>query len=253
MVFAVEESQDCRGDNETVMFQLGRLFPLLCKRRVLDPSVFGAHVNLSPDHLFVEPEMALAREELVSQIHALDKGVFGPAPDVDVVLEIQQVCRFRRRRRRDMVLVHLVEMQTGLFGAEEAAADFGQFNLCMCQFPILVRVRLDGAAQHPTEELVSEADAAEAHLWSLPPQFLQQFDEFEDPCVVAMGIVHAPRDQDGRGVLRDLFYGGDVAGVLGAVFDDIMHVAFNPQRRVMLSTCLCEQIAQDVTEASARG
>lgn len=65
-----------------------------------------------------------------------------------------------------MVLVHLVEMQDGVGGAEEPLADGGELNPGVRQLLGVRRAGRHGGAQHAAEDLVAEADAAEAHVGS---------------------------------------------------------------------------------------
>ena len=95
-----------------------------------------------------------------------------------------------------------------------------------------------------------EAHPAEPYLRPLPPQVLQQLDQLHDPFVVAVRVVHAPRDQDRSRVLRYLFDRGDVPSVVGTVFHHVVHTCLDSKSRVVLHPCLCEQFAQYVPEAS---
>lgn len=78
----------------------------------------------------------------------------------------------------------------------------------------------------------------------------EEVDELEDPGVVAVGVVHAAGDDDGADVIRDFVDGWDVAWVV-AVFDDVVHVCFHAEGRVVGVAGLLEEVVEDVTEAAA--
>lgn len=166
--------------------------------------------------------------------------MIGAAPYMHIVPRTQQVGGLRRRRFTHMVLLHLIQMNARLFNTEEASPDLRQLDIRMCQFPIVVRVPLDGAAQHAAQQLVPEADPAEQHLLPLLPQVLEQLDKLLDPFVVAVSVLRASRDQDRGRVLGYPFGRGNVPGVFGAVFHHVMHLRLDSKWWVMLQPCSCE-------------
>lgn len=84
-------------------------------------------------------------------------------------------------------------------------------------------------AQHSTEDLVAEADTTESKRRSFAPQLAQQVEKLEDPFVVPVGVVHAPRDQDGSRISGDLVRRRDVAAVFRWIFDHVVRVRFDTE------------------------
>ena len=97
---------------------------------------------------------------------------------------------------------------------------------------------------------MAEADAAEAHFRSCLPKLRQEFDELEDPRVVAVRVVHAAGYDDRADVVGNFLDGWDVAWVI-AVFYDIVHVCLDAEGRVVGIASLCEEVVEDVAEAAA--
>lgn len=125
-----------------------------------------------------------------------------------------------------LVLVHLVEVNGVVLRAEELLPEFGKFQRCVCEFPAAAGSAFDAAAEHAAQDLVAETDSREAHPGSCFPEVLQQVHEFEDPGVVAVGVVHAAGDDDGADVFGDFFESWNVSWVV-AVFDYEVHVCFD--------------------------
>lgn len=135
-------------------------------------------------------------------------------------------------------------------GAEEEFADVCEFHRRVCEFPAAGGGGFYGSAEHAAEDLVAEADAGKAHVRASLPELFQELHEFEDPGVVAVGVVHAAGDDDGADVGGDLFDGGHVAWII-AVFDYEVHVCFDAEGRAVGVAGLLEQVVEDVTEAAA--
>lgn len=117
--------------------------------------------------------MPLCREQPFADIDALDLGGGATAPDVDVPVMLfrQEMGSRRGRRIYDMVLVHLMQMDLSAFRIiEEPSADRGQGDGGMCQFPFAVGGGIDLGAEGAAEDLVAEADAAEADIGALLPE-----------------------------------------------------------------------------------
>ena len=148
MILTIEKSQNRSSDNYSIVLQLCSLLPLLGKSRIHNSPIRLSHIDLPLDHLRVKSEMTLRGEQLVSQIHTLDEGMIGAPPDMDIVPQAQQVGGLGRRRVAHMVLVHLMQVNARLVYLEQPSPDLCQLDLRMCQFPVVLRVRLDAAAQH---------------------------------------------------------------------------------------------------------
>jgi hypothetical protein len=149
-----------------------------------------------------------------------------------------------------LVLVHLVQVDGVVVRAEEEFADVGEFHGCVREFPAAAGGGLDGGAERAAEDLVAEADTRESHGRSCLPELSEEVDELEDPRVVAMRVVHATGDDNGADVGRDFVDGRDVAGVV-AVFDDVVHVCFDAEGRVVGGAGLLEEVVEDMAEAAA--
>ena len=62
-------------------------------------------------------------------------------------------------------------MQLFGLGPKQLLAYGAEIDFRMGQFPLVTRCRLDFGPQHPTQNLMAEAYAAEAYVWPLHPQF----------------------------------------------------------------------------------
>jgi len=217
---------------------------------VLDPPALLPHLNLAMHHLLVEAQVALAREQAVLQVNPLHGRVLRARPHAHLVVRREQRCSLVRGHGGHLVLVHLVQVDGVVVRAEEVLADVGEFHGRVCEFPAAAGGGFDGGAEHAAEDLVAEADAAEAHGGSCLPQLCEEVDEFEDPGVVAVRVVHAAGDDDGADIAGDFVDGWDVARVV-AVLDDVVHVCLDAEGRVVSVAGLLEEIVEDVAEAAA--
>jgi hypothetical protein len=82
------------------------------------------------------------------------------------------------------------------------------------------------------------------------PELCEELDEFEDPGVVAVGVVHAAGYDDGADVGGDFVNSWDVAWVV-AVFDYEVHVCFDAEGRVVGVAGLFEEVVENVPETTA--
>lgn len=246
----MEKPQHRRRDRNAIVHQRGRLLGLKRMPVVLDPATFLPHLNLPVHHTLIKPQMALRSEQSIPQVHALHRCVLRARPHAQLVRGLQQRRRLVRGNHGHLVLVHLVQVDDGLFGAEQVLAHVRELHGGVRQLPAAGGSRAHGAAEHAAEDLVAEADAGEAHVRARLPELLQEGDELEDPGGVGVRVVHAAGDDDGARVLGDLVDGGDVAWVL-AIFHDVVHVCFDSEGRVVRVAGLLEELVEDVAEAAA--
>lgn len=69
----------------------------------------------------------------------------------------------------DLVLVHLVQVDECVFGAEKTLAGGSDVDAGVAEFPIAGGFWCDGCAEEAGEQLVAEADACEAKVFSRRP------------------------------------------------------------------------------------
>lgn len=222
-ILTMIQPQNRRRNNNPIMNQRSRLLRLHRMLIVLDPATLLPHLNLAMHHLLVEAQVALAREQAVLQVNPLHGRVLRARPHAHLVVRREQRCSLVRGHGGHLVLVHLVQVDGVVVRAEEVLADVGEFHGRVCEFPAAAGGGFDGGAEHAAEDLVAEADAAEAHGGSCLPQLCEEVDELEDPRVVAVRVVHAAGDDDGADIAGDFVDGWDVARVV-AVLDDVVHV-----------------------------
>lgn len=167
----MEEPQDGLGDLAPVVLEVRRLGRLVRVVHVLDRAGLHANLDLALDHELVKGEMGLGREQPVLDVQALDLGVRRGAPDKDVlVLGQEALGRVVVRGLDDVVLVHLVEVDGGVLGPEQALSGGGQVDLGVAELPVPGGSGSDFGAQQARKKLVSETDAGEVEFGTAGPQ-----------------------------------------------------------------------------------
>ena len=244
------QPQNRRGNNHPIVNQRRRLLGLHRMLVVLNPPALLPHLNLPMHHLLVEAQVPLAREQPVLQVNPLHCRVLRARPHAHLVVRRQQRRGFVRRHGRHLVLMHLVQVDSVVLRAEQRFADGRELHGRVRELPAAAGRRFHAGAQRAAQDLVAEADAAEAHLGPRVPELREEVDELEDPGVGAVRVEHAAGDDDGADVLGDFVDGGHVAWVV-AGFDDVVHVGFDAEGRVVSCAGLLEEVVEDVAEAAA--
>lgn len=154
------------------MLKASRLLRLADMVLILDSTILNPHINFMLNHISVKAHMSLTGKEFVSDVQPLYRRMTAAAPDVYLGTGREEtLATLHRRRRGDVVLVHLVQGQVVLVGPEETLADFGHVDPAVRQLPLLGGVGANFRAQETGEELVAEADAAEFHVGTADPEF----------------------------------------------------------------------------------
>lgn len=146
-----------------------------------------------------------------------------------------------------MVLVHLVQMDVVLARTEEALADGCECDAAVTEFPVLRGRGLDRPAEETGEELVAEADAQEAEVRALDPECLKKLQQLQDPFIVPVGIVHAPRNEQAVKAV-EILHGWDLATLFG---HDKDLVCLYAQRRMMGGSSLGKVIVYNLAKGAA--
>lgn len=172
LIIVPKQPEDSLRHLAPVVLQVRRLPRLVRVLPVLNPAALLPHLNLPLNHVLVEREVRLRREEPVGQVEPLHLGVVASPPALDGRVPLSQQARRgpRRGHAHDVVLMHLVEVDVGGVGAEEALTRGGELDGAVAQLPVAPGRGLDGRAEEAGQELVAEAHAREHEVWFPGPE-----------------------------------------------------------------------------------
>lgn len=172
-----KQPHDGLGHLQPIVLQMRRLGRPVRMLQVLDAAAVDPHLNLPPDHVLVESQVGLRREQPVDHVQPLHGRVRAAAPAHDLgslclaLAPRQQLTGgVRRGRLRDLVLVHLVQEDVVGAGAEQALARRVDVDARVAQLPVAGGRGRDRAPEQAGEQLVAEAHAGEFEFRSRQPE-----------------------------------------------------------------------------------